>query len=66
MAWDPLWEDIYRTRPWGRYPREDVVRFVTGNFHAAPGAEDGIEHSSVTEGGGTRLIKHLLVDASRA
>lgn len=36
MAWDPVWEDIYRARPWGRYPGEDVIRFVAGNFYVAP------------------------------
>lgn len=32
MAWDSVWEDVYRTRAWGRYPGEDVVRFVMGHF----------------------------------
>ena len=32
MAWDPVWEEVFATRPWGRYPGEDVVRFVMGNF----------------------------------
>ena len=32
MAWDPVWEDVYRSRPWGQYPGEDVIRFVAGNF----------------------------------
>jgi SAM-dependent methyltransferase len=36
MAWDPVWEDIYRSRPWGQYPGEDVIRFVAGNFYGAP------------------------------
>ncbi len=31
MAWDPVWEDVYRSRAWGRYPGEDVVRFVMGH-----------------------------------
>jgi hypothetical protein len=33
MARDPLWEDIYRTRPGGHYPGEDVVRFVAAIKH---------------------------------
>lgn len=36
MSWDPLWEDVFRSRPWGKYPGEDVVRFVMGHFAAAP------------------------------
>ncbi len=37
MTWDPVWETVYRTRAWGQYPGEDVIRFVKGNF---PNAED--------------------------
>lgn len=36
MAWDPVWEDIFRSKPWGRYPGEDVIRFVAGHFYSAP------------------------------
>lgn len=36
MVWDPVWEDIYSSRPWGQYPGEDVIRFVAGNFYKAP------------------------------
>jgi SAM-dependent methyltransferase len=32
MTWDPVWETVYRTRAWGQYPGEDVIRFVKGNF----------------------------------
>lgn len=35
MTWDPVWEAVYQTRPWGQYPGEDVIRFVKGNFSAA-------------------------------
>jgi SAM-dependent methyltransferase len=36
MGWDPVWETIYRSRPWGQYPGEDVIRFVKRNFSQAP------------------------------
>lgn len=36
MSWDPIWETIYRTRAWGQYPGEDVIRFVKGNFSDVP------------------------------
>lgn len=36
MTWDPVWEAVYQSRPWGQYPGEDVIRFVKGNFSAAP------------------------------
>lgn len=32
MAWDPVWEEVFATRPWGRYPGEDLVRFVMGHY----------------------------------
>ncbi|GAC1600255.1 MAG: hypothetical protein NVS3B2_02280 [Ramlibacter sp.] len=35
MVWDPIWEDVYRARPWGKYPGEDVIRFVAANFYEA-------------------------------
>jgi SAM-dependent methyltransferase len=35
MSWDPVWEEVYRSRAWGQYPGEDVVRFVAGNFYPA-------------------------------
>jgi SAM-dependent methyltransferase len=35
MSWDPVWERIFATRPWGRYPQEEVVRFVAGRFYSA-------------------------------
>jgi len=36
MAWDPVWERIFAARPWGRYPQEDVVRFVARSFYRVP------------------------------
>lgn len=35
MVWDSTWEQIFSTRPWGKYPGEDVVRFVARNFYKA-------------------------------
>jgi len=32
---DPAWEKIFRSRPWGKYPPEHLVRFVAGNFYRA-------------------------------
>jgi ubiquinone/menaquinone biosynthesis C-methylase UbiE len=36
MAWDPVWERIFTSQAWGRYPGEDVIRFVARNFYATP------------------------------
>jgi len=34
MSWDPVWDDVYRTRAWGQYPGEDVIRFVQRQYGA--------------------------------
>jgi SAM-dependent methyltransferase len=36
MSWDPVWESVYRSRVWGQYPGEDVIRFIKGNFASVP------------------------------
>jgi SAM-dependent methyltransferase len=33
--WDPVWEDIFACREWGKYPSEDLIRFVARNFYQA-------------------------------
>ena len=36
MNWDPAWEQVFRTRDWGRYPPEELIRFVARHFYSAP------------------------------
>lgn len=36
MSWDPVWEQIFTSQSWGRYPGEDLIRFVARNFYSAP------------------------------
>lgn len=37
MGWDPVWERIFRERPrWGKYPPEELVRFIAQNYYQAP------------------------------
>lgn len=33
MAWNSLWEDIFQSKPWGKYPSEDLIRFIARNFY---------------------------------
>jgi len=33
MAWDPVWEEVFRSQAWGKYPGEDLIRFVARNFY---------------------------------
>ncbi len=35
-SWDPVWEQIFSRREWGKYPPEHVVRFVARNFYRLP------------------------------
>ena len=39
MAWDPVWEEIFKEQSWGRYPCEELVRFVALHFYKAPDRE---------------------------
>lgn len=34
MSWDPVWEQVFSSQSWGRYPGEDLIRFVARNFYA--------------------------------
>lgn len=36
MPWDAVWEQVFRDKEWGRYPAEDLIRFVARRFYAAP------------------------------
>lgn len=33
MSCDALWEEIFSTRAWGRYPPEDLIRFCARKFY---------------------------------
>jgi len=35
QSWDPVWEEVFRTQEWGKYPPEYVIRFVARNFYRA-------------------------------
>ena len=35
-TWSAVWEQIFASRPWGKYPPEHVVRFVARNFYRVP------------------------------
>ena len=31
-SWDAQWEEVFRSRKWGRYPPEELVRFIATHF----------------------------------
>ena len=35
-TWDPAWDHIFRSKEWGKYPQEHVIRFVARHFYRAP------------------------------
>jgi len=35
MSWDPVWEEIFRGREWGKYPAEEIIRFVARRYYDA-------------------------------
>lgn len=35
-SWNPLWEEIFASSDWGKYPPEELVRFVARNYYRAP------------------------------
>jgi SAM-dependent methyltransferase len=36
QAWDPVWDQIYRRRSWGKYPKEELIRFVAKHYYGVP------------------------------
>lgn len=40
MAWDPVWEQVFRSQAWGKYPAEELIRFVARNFYKASNRKD--------------------------
>lgn len=34
--WDPVWENVFRSQAWGKYPGEELIRFVARNFYKVP------------------------------
>ncbi|MDD5249248.1 MAG: class I SAM-dependent methyltransferase [Rhodocyclaceae bacterium] len=33
MVWDPTWENVFCNQSWGKYPGEELIRFVARNFY---------------------------------
>jgi SAM-dependent methyltransferase len=32
-AWDPLWDEIFKNKEWGKYPTEELIRFIATNYY---------------------------------
>ena len=35
-SWDPIWEKVFSTGEWGKYPPEELIRFIARTFYQAP------------------------------
>jgi SAM-dependent methyltransferase len=35
-SWDPSWEKVFRSQEWGKYPPEELVRFIARTFSRCP------------------------------
>jgi len=35
-AWDSTWEKVFQEREWGKYPPEELIRFVAWSFYNTP------------------------------
>lgn len=33
--WDPVWEKVFSSQAWGKYPAEELIRFVARNYYKA-------------------------------
>jgi SAM-dependent methyltransferase len=33
MSWDPVWEYVFSNQEWGKYPPEDLIRFIARTFY---------------------------------
>lgn len=40
MSFDPIWEQVFKTQAWGKYPGEDLIRFVARNFYGVQNRKD--------------------------
>jgi len=33
MSWDSAWEKVFQEQEWGKYPPEELIRFIARNFY---------------------------------
>jgi len=33
MVWDEVWEKTFNSQEWGKYPNEELIRFIARNFY---------------------------------
>ena len=35
-SWDPVWENIFKSQEWGKYPPVELIRFIARNYYKVP------------------------------
>ena len=53
--WNQGWDDVFRAKDWGKYPPEELVRFIGRNFFGAP-QRDQIRILEIGCGAGANLL----------
>lgn len=33
QSWNPIWDEVFAAREWGKYPSENLIQFVARNFY---------------------------------
>lgn len=33
MTWNKVWDNIFKNKEWGKYPNEELIRFIARNFY---------------------------------
>lgn len=36
MAWDNIWDNVFRGGEWGKYPDENLIRFIAKTYYSSP------------------------------
>ena len=34
-SWDNVWDSVFKNQEWGKYPSEDLIRFIARNFYSS-------------------------------
>lgn len=53
--WNPGWDDVFRAKEWGKYPPEELVRFVGRNYFNVPNRK-AVRFLEIGCGAGANLL----------
>lgn len=38
-SWDPIWDEVFKSTEWGKYPSESLIQFIARNFYKSERVE---------------------------